>query len=268
SDEPISCEAAMSDSCRVYELEGVQRVTGETIRPGGLALTQRALALANLPAGARALDVGCGAGATVAYLAESGLRAVGLDPSAKLLRQRDNLSPQLAFSQGRGENLPFAAGQFDALSAECCLSLMDDVAGALAEFARVLRPGGTLLLSDMLAGNPAGLTAARRLPLSCCVTRAFSRSQIASLLADAGFAITFWEDNSEALKQLTVQIIWEYGSLANFWRCSGEDGAEVGTAVAALKPGYFLLLGRKRDTKLHGGDTEHAGTAIRNTSSA
>jgi arsenite methyltransferase len=235
----------MNEVCRIYELPGVQRVTGATIRPGGLALTRRAVALADLPAGARVLDVGCGAGATLDYLAGLGLRAMGIDPSAKLLGQGNGRSPHLPLTQGRGETLPFAHQTFDALLAECCLSLMDDAAGALAEFARVLRPGGALILSDMLAGNPAGMAAARRLPVACCVSGTFSRAQIEGLLAEAGFAITFWEDNTEALKQLTVQIIWEYGSLANFWECSGEDGVGVGTAVAALKPGYFLLLGRK-----------------------
>ncbi len=246
----------MNQVCNVYELPGVQRVTGNTIRPGGLALTQRAVALAELAAGTAVLDVGCGAGATLAYLAELELRAVGIDPSRKLLLQgcREDTagrSPHLTLTQGRGETLPFANHTFGALLAECCMSLMDDAALALAEFARVLRPGGTLILSDMLAGNPAGIPAARQLPLSCCVSGAFSQAQIEALLADAGFAITFWEDNKEALKQLTVQIIWAYGSLANFWGCAGEDGMGVATAVATLKPGYFLLLGRKRDTETH-----------------
>ena len=239
----------MYEVCRVYELAGVQRVTGATIRPGGLALTRRAVALAGWPDGARVLDVGCGTGATLDFLAEAGLRAVGIDLSWKLLGQGNGRSPQHAFLQGRGETLPFAAHAFDGLLAECCLSLMADAAGALAEFARVLRPGGTLILSDMLARNPAGLAAARRLPLACCVSQAFSHDHIERLLAETGFAVTYWQDNTEALRQLTVQIIWQYGSLANFWGCSGEDGVAVETAVAALKPGYFLLLARKRGTQ-------------------
>ncbi|MBK8900942.1 MAG: class I SAM-dependent methyltransferase [Anaerolineaceae bacterium] len=244
----------MNKVCNVYELPGVQRVTGNTIRPGGLALTQRALALAKLPAGAQVLDVGCGAGATLDFLAELGLQILGMDPSRKLLLQGNGRSPHLPLTQGRGETLPFAAHTFDALLAECCLSLMDDAATALAEFARVLRPGGTLILSDMLAGNPAGIAAARQLPLSCCVSGAFSQAQIEALLAEAGFAISYWEDNKEALKQLTVQIIWEYGSLANFWGCAGEDGMGVETAVSTLKPGYFLLLAKKNG---HRGHREH-----------
>jgi arsenite methyltransferase len=101
----------MNEVCRIYELPGVQRVTGATIRPGGLALTRRAVALADLPAGARVLDVGCGAGATLDYLAGLGLRATGIDPSAKLLEQgtAEKLTRAYPFTQGRGETLPFAA---------------------------------------------------------------------------------------------------------------------------------------------------------------
>ncbi|MCA9968582.1 MAG: class I SAM-dependent methyltransferase, partial [Anaerolineales bacterium] len=203
--------------------------------------------------GARVLDVGCGAGATVAYLAELGLRAVGVDASAAMLRGGNGRFPPHPAAcgraaLGRGERLPFAAARFDALLAECCLSLMDDAARALAEFARVLQPGGTLILSDMLAGNPAAVAAVRQLPLACCIRGAFSRPQLAALLADAGFEITFWEDNGEALKQLTVQIIWEYGSLANFWACAGGDAAAE-TAVGRMQPGYFLLLASKEGTQ-------------------
>ena len=119
-----------SDCCAVYELPRVQRITGNTIRPGGLALTKRALAMAALPAASTVLDVGCGTGATVAYLSRLGMRAVGLDASAALLGQAEASG---GLSQGRAEHLPFPAGRFDGLFAECCLSLMDDAALAADE---------------------------------------------------------------------------------------------------------------------------------------
>lgn len=232
--------------CRVYELPGVQQVTGATIRPGGLALTERALARAALPAGARVLDVGCGAAATLQHLQAHGFQATGVDLSAKLLRQGRERVPDVPLSQGNGEQLPFAAAQFEAVLAECCLSLMDDPVVALREWERVLRPRGTLILSDMLAGNRQAVAAARQLPISCCLSGAFSRGQIEAMLAETGFDLLLWEDQSEALKQLTVQIIWEYGSLANFWHCTTAEGQAVNRTMAALKPGYFLVLGKKR----------------------
>ncbi len=238
-----------ADVCRVYELPGVQQVTGATIRPGGLALTERALALAELPGGARVLDVGCGAAATLQHLHTQNFRATGVDLSAKLLRQGQARVPDLDLSQSEGEQLPFAAAQFEAVLAECCLSLMKAPVAALREWGRVLRPRGTLILSDMLARNGQAVAAARQLPLSCCLSGAFSRAQIEAMLAETGFDLLFWEDQSEALKQLTVQIIWEYGSLANFWHCTTAEGEAVSTTMAALKPGYFLVLGRKRDTE-------------------
>jgi SAM-dependent methyltransferase len=201
--------------------------------------------MAALPAGARVLDVGCGPGATVGFLAGQGLWAVGIDASSKLLRQANGRLPQHPFSQALGQALPFAANQFDGLLAECCLSLLGDPVQALAEFARVLRPGGTLILSDMLAGISAGVAATRRPAVSCCIEGAFSRDQIEGLLAENGFSVSFWEDQSEALKRLAAQIIWEYGSLADFWHCAGAENTGIGAAVAELKPGYFLLLATK-----------------------
>lgn len=227
--------------CLVYESPGVQRVTGETIRPGGLALTRRAVTLAGLQAGDRVLDVGCGLGATVNFLAERGLHAVGIDLSAKLLRQGSRQFPQRLLTQGRGEMLPFATGRFDALLAECCLSLMPSPAQALAEFSRVLRVGGTLILSDMVTRSPDSAPGEAE-PRTCCVSGAFYRPHLEALLGEAGFELAWWEDQTEALKQLAVQIIWEYGSLAGFWSCAGQ----ADKAVTRTKPGYVLLLAARR----------------------
>jgi len=120
----------------LYEQPALRQMAGETIRPGGLALTDEALALAALPAGASVLDVGCGAGATVAHLAaRHGLAAFGLDLSRALLGSHPRANAPLV--QGRGEQLPIASGRLDAIVAECSLSTMEDADQVLGEFARV-----------------------------------------------------------------------------------------------------------------------------------
>jgi len=69
-----------TDSPSLYESPALQAVTGPALRPGGLELTRRSLALCDLPAGARVVDIGCGTGVTVHYLRRHcRLRAFGLD---------------------------------------------------------------------------------------------------------------------------------------------------------------------------------------------
>ena len=136
---------------RVYEDPALLEALGGVLRPGGLALTDEALAACRLPQGARVLDVGCGAGGTVAHLRERGLAAVGVDASAALLAAGRDRAPGAPLARARGEHLPLGDGVLDALLAECSLSLMPDVGAALAEVQRVLRPGGRLAISDVVA---------------------------------------------------------------------------------------------------------------------
>ena len=92
----------------------------------------------------RVLDVGCGTGIMLDHLAPYG-RPTGLDFSATALdfcRKRG--AEQLV--QGRGEQLPFADGSFDAVTAFGVVEHIDADQLAVAEWARVLRPGGRLVL--------------------------------------------------------------------------------------------------------------------------
>jgi len=93
----------------------------------------------------RILDVGCGTGATLKVLAQSGA-VTGLDSSRAALdysRQRGRWQLALA----RGEELPIASGSLDVIVALDLLEHIADDGAAAAEFARALRPGGLLLVT-------------------------------------------------------------------------------------------------------------------------
>jgi demethylmenaquinone methyltransferase/2-methoxy-6-polyprenyl-1,4-benzoquinol methylase len=103
-----------------------------------------------LRADARLLDVAVGtgavAGAAASIVGPRG-RVVGLDPSAGMLAEaRRKLSVPLV--QGIAEQLPFRAGEFDFLSMGYALRHVSDLKHTFAEYFRVLRPGGTLLILD------------------------------------------------------------------------------------------------------------------------
>jgi SAM-dependent methyltransferase len=98
-------------------------------------------------AGARALDAGCGTGFQTRLLGELGWRAHGVDLSGGLLAVARRRLPTARLARGTVEALPYADASFDVVV--CCgstLSFVDDPARALGEMARVLRPGGRLLL--------------------------------------------------------------------------------------------------------------------------
>jgi arsenite methyltransferase len=235
--------------CRIFE-EPVLRKAGDgLIRPGGLALTRRAIDLTALVPGSAVLDIGCGTGVTLRYLIEScGLRAFGIDLSAELLA--DGHGANLPLIRASGSQLPFADAAMDGVMAECSLSVMDDIEHALDECWRVLKHDGVLLLNDVYARSPKGGASLRGLPLRCCLTGAVSREEWLERLECRGFTVTLWEDHSQALKEFAARLIFSSGSLETFWCGSRsgrevEEGREIQRIVSSASPGYFLAVARK-----------------------
>jgi SAM-dependent methyltransferase len=101
---------------------------------------------------ARILDFGCGQGRLCAELMELGYRGVaGVDSSPEMIRAAQHVCPDFEFAVNDGGRLPFAAGSFDAVLLFAVLTCIPDDAAQknlLAEFKRILRPGGLLLISD------------------------------------------------------------------------------------------------------------------------
>lgn len=239
----------MAEVCRVYEQPALRHVAGDVLRPGGLALTRRALTIAALPPGARVLDLGCGVGTAAATCrAEFDLEAVGLDISAGMLAEARGKHPALPLTQSPGARLPFGAGAVDAVLAECVLSLMPDLDAALAEIRRVLREDGLLIVSDLYARAPDGVPDLRGLSLGSCLRGALPRADFEARLAAHSFMLILWEDHTEALKTFTARLIFEHGSLASFWGCATGNPAVVEPiqqATMRARPGYFLALARR-----------------------
>ena len=227
----------IDERVRLYEQSPLLEVAGEAIRPGGLALTDRALEFCALPIGSRVLDVGCGPAASIGHFkVKHQLDAVGLDPSEMLLRSGRRRNLCLPLMQSYGERLPIASEQFDAVLTECSLSVMKDADRALAEFERVLRASGYLILSDVYARNPAGVAALHHLPIDSCLCGACSQAEI-----------KLWEDHTKALNAFAAQLIWSNGSLQQFWcrATSRANTLDIQTSIARARPGYYLLIAQK-----------------------
>jgi demethylmenaquinone methyltransferase/2-methoxy-6-polyprenyl-1,4-benzoquinol methylase len=113
-----------------------------------------------LPAGSRGLDVGCGVGLYTLWLAEavgpSG-RVLGIEPTGERVEAARALTaaqagpPRLEFREGDGIAIDAPAGAFDWLFCGNVLHHIPDTQAALKEFARVVRPGGLVVVIESQA---------------------------------------------------------------------------------------------------------------------
>jgi demethylmenaquinone methyltransferase/2-methoxy-6-polyprenyl-1,4-benzoquinol methylase len=124
-----------------------------------------------LPAGSRGLDVGCGVGLYALWLAEAvgpGGRVVGIEPSAERVEAARALvgpalpAPRLEFREGEATAIDCPDAAFDWVWCGDVLHHVQDTPRALAEFSRVLRPGGRVVVKEsqllhglFLPGHPA-----------------------------------------------------------------------------------------------------------------
>src|SRR5581483_4896614 len=120
--------------------------------------------------GQRILDVATGTGLVASGLASRGAEVVGLDQIEQMLggarrrlAQRPDLAARITLVQGEAEHLPFADGEFDALTFTYLLRYVDDRPATMRELARVVKPGGRIGMVEFGVPQRAPLRAAWRL---------------------------------------------------------------------------------------------------------
>lgn len=124
----------------------------------------RSFLVSRIPTDAsRVLDVATGTAAVAIELARaaSGRTVLGVDQSPEMLEagherlEHEGLGDRIELSASRAESLPFADGEFDALTFTYLLRYVDDVPATLRELARVVKPGGTVAMLEF--GLPRGV---------------------------------------------------------------------------------------------------------------
>ncbi len=108
----------------------------------------------------RALDVGCGEGRFCRMLKARGVSAVGIDPTRGLIEEATRRDPDGSYLLAKAEELPFPEQSFDLVVSYLTLIDIPDFRSAIREMARVLKPGGTLLIANL---NSFFTTAPKRL---------------------------------------------------------------------------------------------------------
>jgi len=105
----------------------------------------------------RALDVGCGEGRFCRMMAAEGIAATGIDPTEPLLAEARARDPGGDYRIGRAERLDFDDDGFDLVVSYLSLIDIADIRAAIGEMARVLRPGGSLLIANLNPFNTAAI---------------------------------------------------------------------------------------------------------------
>jgi ubiquinone/menaquinone biosynthesis C-methylase UbiE len=156
--------------------------------------------------GLAVLDVACGTGALAARLAPATARQfVGIDLAAAMLTvaaQKLTAQPHCTLACGRADALPFADAQFDLVVTASALHYFRDPVAALREMARVVRPGGRVIVLDWCRDYlvcqlcDLALTALDPAHHTC-----YTQQQLRSFFAQAGLVV-----RSEQRQR--VQGIW------------------------------------------------------------
>jgi MPBQ/MSBQ methyltransferase len=197
----------------------LNRLTPEDLAPidefhiRGRAATLELARAAKVDATQRVLDVGSGVGGTSRCLArEFGCRVTGIDltdeycSAAAMLSERTGLAERVDYRQGDATNLPFPDGSFDIVWTEHVAMNIPDKPRLYREMHRVLKPGGTLAIYDILAGPSASVLfpvpSARTPDASFLATP----DEMRSLLEGAGFDIEDWSDTTDAARHWFVAL--------------------------------------------------------------
>jgi SAM-dependent methyltransferase len=154
-----------------YPEEWLRGLPEEAIAP--FAGTGNPLSLGTVHPGERVVDVGCGAGIDSLIAAQTAGptgQVIGVDMTPAMLARARRAMAQMGltnveFREGYGEALPVADGFADVVISNGVLNLMPDKPAALAEMARVLRPGGRLQIGDILVDRPVPESAKRQIDL-------------------------------------------------------------------------------------------------------
>jgi SAM-dependent methyltransferase len=191
SDDHVAAARDVFDrSAQTYAQFVGTRISPTTECPADLSLLVAFIGLIKGQAVNRVADVGCGPGRVAAFLADQGLDVIGVDVSREMLAIAATAHPRIEFEQGQLDALPIEAGTL--AGAVCWYSIIytpsDQLGEAFSELARVLTPGGRLLLAFQAEGEPVHRENAfdTHLPLTSYRHRV---QLVATVLEETGFTI-------------------------------------------------------------------------------
>ena len=264
-----SDSAGIKQCCaNVYGSDAAKYLLGDSFHPGGLQLTEELSSLLALGPNTTVLDVAAGKGTTAHFLAETfGCHVIGIDLSeqnvldARIETSARGLSNLVEFHLADAEALPFEAEEFDAIICECAFCTFPSKQTAAAEFARVLKPGGRVGISDITRDSMSLPDLDGFLAWIACIGDAQPLESYTRWFLDAGMSISTAEYRSHYLQEM-VQGIRSKILMAEIMvglkklELPGLDFTQAKTfskaaqdAIAANHLGYGIIVAVKEQAK-------------------
>jgi sarcosine/dimethylglycine N-methyltransferase len=210
------------------------------------------------------LDVGCGCGNFLIYLAEhAGCRGEGLDLSEERVKfaagKIAGRDLRICFRHGSATRMPYEPGTFSHVVSQDALFLVPDKPRSHAEIFRVLRPGGIFACSDFLQPTPQiGDRARRHVYDRVRWSGGYSLPGYTAALEDAGFRLLEVRDLGPHLRR-TYQVLGETArqravstadAAARDWMLAfAESCGEIQAAIDRNEFGWGMLIAQKRSSE-------------------
>jgi arsenite methyltransferase len=207
-------DAELKSCCSAaYQSDFARLLLGDSFHPGGLALTKRLGEILALAPGDHVLDVACGRGESAIFLAtQFGCRVTGIDlgetniTHAASRAAAAKVSTLVRFKLGDAERLDCPDASFDVVLCECAFCTFPDKRAATREFARVLRAGGRLGLSDLTRADDLPVELTGLLAWIACIADAQAAEEYVEHLERAEFQSLSAEPHDEALAQMVRDV--------------------------------------------------------------
>jgi arsenite methyltransferase len=197
----------------LYESDFAKLLLGDSFHPGGVKLTERLGELLKLTPQSRVLDIASGKGTSALFLAERfGCQVLGIDYGGENVEQANatvaakGMDTRVSFGQGDAERLPVEDASFDAVICECAFCTFPDKPAAAHEFARVLRRGGRVGLSDLTRDPVLPKELDGLLAWIACIADAQTLDSYVQYLSNAGFRVEHTKQHDEALLEMVQQV--------------------------------------------------------------
>jgi len=197
----------------LYESDAARLLLGDSFHPGGAKLTEHLGQTLNLTPRSRVLDVAAGKGTSAFHLARQfRCEVVGIDYGGKSMDEAAQaakemgLHERVSFHRADAELLPFADHSFDAVICECAFCTFPNKPAAANEFARVLRVGGRVGLSDLTRNGVLGPDLDGLLSWVACIADAQPAATYAELLSTSGLKVSVIEEHDAALREFVEQV--------------------------------------------------------------